>query len=197
MKLHFSPTSPYVRKVLACAIARGVEGRIERVPVNPHVSPPSLLADNPLSKVPCLVTDDGLALFDSPVICEYLDSLEGGLPMFPHGTARWRALKLQAIGDGILDAAVGRRGEQAKPNEAARDAWMARQQAAVARCLDLLEKEPPHRALDIGSIAVACALGYLDFRFSAEPWRDGHPKLAAWYDEFARNRAIADTAPAG
>ncbi len=195
MKLHYSPTSPYVRKVLACAIARGIDGQIERIPTNPHASPASLLADNPLSKVPCLVTDDGLALFDSPVICEYLDSLEGGLPLFPHGAARWRALKLQAVGDGILDAAVGRRGEQAKPEEAARTAWMERQKAAVGRALTLLEREPPHRALDIGSIAVACALGYLDFRFGTEPWRDGHPKLAAWYAEFAKNKALADTAP--
>ncbi len=195
MKLHYSATSPYVRKVMACAIARGIDGQIERVPTNPHTSPASLLADNPLSKVPCLVTDDGLALFDSPVICEYLDSLEGGLPLFPPGAARWRALKLQAVGDGILDAAVGRRGEQAKPEEAARTAWMERQKAAVGRALDLLESEPPHRALDIGSIAVACALGYLDFRFGAEPWRESHPKLAAWYAEFAKNKAIADTAP--
>ncbi len=195
MKLHYSPTSPYVRKVLACAIARGIDGQIERVRTNPHQSPPWLLADNPLSKVPCLVTDDGLALFDSPVICEYLDSLGDGPPMFPPGAARWRALMLQALGDGILDAAVGRRGEQAKPQEAARDAWMERQKAAVERAVALLEAEPPHRVPDIGSIAVACALGYLDFRFAAEPWRERHSNLAAWYGEFSAHPAIAGTAP--
>lgn len=195
MKLHYSPTSPYVRKVLACAIARGIDGEIERVRTNPHQSPPSLLADNPLSKVPCLVTDDGLALFDSPVICEYLDSVGDGPPMFPPGAARWRALKLQALGDGILDAAVGRRGEQGKPREAARDAWMERQKTAVERAVALLESEPPHRVPDIGSIAVACALGYLDFRFAAEPWRERHPNLAAWYEEFSAHPALARTAP--
>ena len=195
MKLHYSPTSPYVRKVLACAITRGIDGQINRVRANPPESPPSLLADNPLSKVPCLVTEDGLALFDSPVICEYLDSVGDALPMFPQGAARWRALKLQALGDGMLDAAVGRRGEQGKPREPARDAWMARQRAAVKRSLALLETEPPHRVTDIGSIAIACALGYLDFRFAAEPWRDEHPKLAEWYEGFARNPAIAQTVP--
>jgi len=196
VKLHYSPTSPYVRKVMACAITRGLDGQIERLPTNPHQSPPSLLADNPLSRVPCLVTDDGLALFDSPVICEYLDSLGDAAPLFPsQGAARWRALKLQALGDGILDAAVGRRGEQGKPREAARDAWMARQKAVVERAIALLESDPPHRTLDIGSIAVACALGYLEFRFADEPWREKQPKLAAWYAEFSRNPGIAQTAP--
>jgi glutathione S-transferase len=195
VKLHYSPTSPYVRKVMACAITRGVAGQIERIPTNPHQSPPSLLADNPLSKVPCLVTDDGLALFDSPVICEYLDGVGDAAPLFPQGAARLRALKLQALGDGILDAAVGRRGEQGKPREAARDAWMARQKAVVERALALLESDPPHRTLDVGSIAAACALGYLDFRFSDEPWREAHPKLAAWYAEFAQHPGIATTVP--
>lgn len=195
MKLLFSAGSPFVRKVRITAALCGLDARIEAVPVDAWASPGLLVDANPLSRVPCLITDDGMPLFDSPVICEYLDSLEGGLPLFPPGAARWRALKLQAVGDGILDAAVGRRGEQAKPEEAARTAWMERQKAAVGRALTLLEREPPHRALDIGSIAVACALGYLDFRFGTEPWRDGHPKLAAWYAEFAKNKALADTAP--
>jgi glutathione S-transferase len=171
LKLHHSATSPYVRKVMACAIARGIEGRIETVPTNPHISPPGLLADNPLSKVPCLVTDDGLALFDSPVICEYLDSVGDEMPMFPPpGPARWRALKFQALGDGVLDAAVARRMEQGKPAETARDIFMARQAVAIGRALDALEADPPANHLDIGAIAVACALGYLDFRFAGEPW---------------------------
>jgi glutathione S-transferase len=196
VKLFYSATSPYVRKVMACAIARDIDAQIEREPTNPHQSPPALLAANPLSKVPCLVTDDGMALFDSPVICEYLDSLDGGLTMFPRGTGqRWVALRLQALGDGILDAAVGRRGEMGKPQDAARDAWMARQQMLIATSLDALEQAPPSRALDIGAIAVGCALGYLDFRFGAEPWRPGRPKLAAWYENFAAEPCMALTAP--
>ena len=196
MKLFYSPSSPFVRKVMACAIARGLDQRIETVPTNPHQSPADLLAANPLSKVPGLITDDGIGLFDSPVICEYLDSLGSAAPLFPPaGPARWRALRFQAMADGILDAAVGRRMEQGRPQEAARDAAMARMAAAVARTLDQLETDPPGAALDIGSIAVACALGYLDFRFGAEPWRTGRPKLTAWFAAIEKQPAIARTAP--
>ncbi len=196
MKLFYSATSPYVRKVVVCAIVRGIDAQITRVPTNPHTSPPELLAANPLSKVPCLVTDDGVGLFDSPVICEYLDSVGDTLPLFPeHGALRWRALRQQALGDGIMDAAVGRRGEMGRPREDARDAFMARMAAAVARSLDVLESDPPHKHVDIGTITLACALGYLDFRFAHEPWREKHTKLAAWYETFAELPAIAQTVP--
>ena len=197
MKLFYSPASPYVRKVLACAISRGIAQQIDLLPTNPHVSPATLIAANPLSKVPCLLTSDGLALFDSPVICEFLDSLEDGTALMFHrpGAARWKALKLQAMADGILDAAVGRRLEQAKPVEAARTTWMARQKAAIDRTLALLEQEPPHKVVDIGSISVGCALGYLDFRFAAEPWRDAHPKLAAWWEVFSTTPGMSQTVP--
>lgn len=196
MKLYYSPTSPYVRKVVACAIIRGLDGRIERHVTNPHESPDDLLADNPLSKVPCLVTDDGLSLFGSQLICEYLDSVGDEMQLFPaHGAPRWRALKFQSVGDGILDAAVPWRGEQAKPQEAARDQQIARYRDAIDRAVDTLERDPPHKIVDIGSITVACALGYLDFRFASHPWRPGHPRLAAWYEAFARNKGIAETVP--
>lgn len=196
MKLFYSATSPYVRKVMACAIQRGIADRIETTPSNPHASPPDLLAQNPLSKVPCLVTDDGNALFGSQLICEFLDSKGEALPLFPaSGPARWRALKLQSIGDGILDAAVPCRGELARPKEAARDAVIARYKAAIARAVDVLEIDPPHKHVDIGSITVACALGYLDFRYGAEPWRANHPKLAEWYEAFNQNDCIARTVP--
>jgi len=196
VKLYDSPASPYARKVRICAITRGLDGQIKIVPCNPNESPGDLLAANPLSKIPTLVTEDGVALFDSPVICEFLDSLGDAAPMFPdHGAARWRALKLQAMGDGIMDACVPRRGELAKPKEAGRDALIARWRAAVERTLDALEAEVPHKAVDIGSIAVACALGYLDFRFPQEPWRGTRPKLAAWFAAFSEAPAVAATAP--
>ena len=195
MKLYYSPTSPYVRKVAAVAIACGLHDRITRVTTNPHTRPPELLGDNPLSKVPCLVTDDGLALFDSPVICEYLDAVgEGGL-FPPAGPLRWRALKLQAAGDGILDAALMRRMEAGRPAEDARTVNMDRQAATVARALDLLEASPPAAHLDIGTITVACALGYLDLRFPDDAWRTGRPALAAWYAAMERRPEIAETAP--
>ena len=197
MKIYHSPTSPYVRKVMACAIIRGLDGRIEKHASNPHASPADLIADNPLSKVPCLVTDDGLSLFGSQLICEYLDSLGDEQPLFPnHGAPKWRALKFQSLGDGILDAAVPCRGEQAKPSEDARDAQIARFKAVIGRTVDTLEADPPHKHIDIGSITVACALGYLDFRFASDAWRTGHPKLAAWFEAFAQNKGLAETVPA-
>ncbi len=197
MKLYHSATSPYVRKVVACALACGVSDQITRIETNPHASPPDLLAANPLSKVPCLVTEDGFALFDSPVICEYLDSVGGGLLFPPPGAARWRALRFQAIGDGIMDAAVSRRMDMARPSEAARDAAMARSRDAVERALDLLQSDPPANHLDIGAIAVACALGYLDLRFAADAWREGRGKLAQWHAEMAERPEIAGSAPPG
>jgi glutathione S-transferase len=197
VKLYYSPTSPYVRKVVACAIIRGLDNRIDRHASNPHASPADLVADNPLSKVPCLITDDGLSLFGSQLICEYLDSLGEELPLFPdHGAPRWRALKFQSLGDGILDAAVPCRGELGKPREAARDAQIARYKAVISRTVDALEADAPHKHVDIGSITVACALGYLDFRFAHDAWRSGRPKLAAWYEAFSHNKGLAETAPA-
>jgi glutathione S-transferase len=196
VKLFYSPASPFVRKVMACAIARDLGGRIEKIPMSPYEPNAEFLAANPLSKVPCLITDDGMALIDSPVICEYLDSLDGSVPLFPRpGRGRWKTLKQQALADGIMDAAVLRRGESTRPQEAARDAVMARQRAAVERALDELEREPPPKTLDIGSIAVACALGYLDFRFAAEDWRPGRGELAAWFAAISEEPALARTVP--
>ncbi|HTR17430.1 MAG TPA: glutathione S-transferase N-terminal domain-containing protein [Acetobacteraceae bacterium] len=198
MKLFYSPTSPYVRKVAAAAITLGLDQRIERIPTNAHESPAALVAANPLSKVPTLVTDDGTALFDSPVICEYLDEISDDITLFPpHGAARWRALRLQALGDGILDAAVLARMESQRPSEAARDAVIARQKGIIAHALDALEAEPPPVHLDIGAIAVACALGYLDLRFAEDAWRQNRPALAGWFEEISRHKGLAETAPAG
>lgn len=197
MKLFYSPTSPYVRKVMACAITRGIDDQIELLRVNANASPPELLAANPLSKVPCLITEDGVALFDSPVICEFLDRIGDALPTIvpESGGARWRALKQQAMGDGILDASVPRRAELQKPQDEGRVAWIARQKAAVDRTLDALERELPQDYPDIGSITVACALGYLDFRYAAEPWRPNRPRLAEWFESFSQNPGIARTVP--
>lgn len=196
MRLFLAPASPFARKVLACAIAREIDDQIELVDLDPNKSPAELLAVNPLSKVPTLVTEDGLPLHDSPVICEYLDTVGEAPPMFPsHGGPRWRALKQQAMADGIMDAAVRRRGDSLRPQEAARTAFMDRQRAAVDRTLAELERDPPHTVLDIGSIAVACALGYLDFRFAHEPWREAQPRLAGWFETMGAHPALSRSAP--
>ena len=198
MKLFYSPNSPFVRKVMACAIARGIDQRIETVPSNPHDSPAALLAANPLSKIPCLIADDGAAVFDSPVICEFLDGLGDAGPLFPPpGPARWRALTLQALADGILDAALLRRGLAGVPPGAAIAAVIARQKAVMDRALDVLEHEVPQQGLDIGTIGAACALGYLDLRFAGDDWRAGRPALASWFAAISTAPALARTAPPG
>jgi glutathione S-transferase len=199
MKLHHAPTSPFVRKVMICAILRGIEGRIELVATDPHSSPAHLLADNPLSKVPCLVTDDGVAVFDSKVICEYLDTIGDAPPLLPPTGSRERLLVQvrHALADGVMDAAVARRMRFGKPVDEARAAYLARQKAAVERGLKVLEGDPPKGLSDVGEIAVACALGYLDFRFAGEPWREGHPRLAAWFAEVSKVPALARTVPPG
>ncbi|WP_149536969.1 glutathione S-transferase family protein [Siccirubricoccus phaeus] len=198
MKLAFSPASPYVRKCTACAIARGIDGKIELWKVG--TTDPALLPLNPLSKVPSLLTDDGVPLYDSPVICEYLDSIGDAPKLFPPaGPARWKALQLQALGDGILDASQPRRREVALPQDDGRKEYIAIQQGKVARALDVLEAEAEKLGLltTIGEITVACALGYLDFRYPHEPWRPGHPKLEAWYAKVVELPAMAKTAPVG
>jgi len=196
MKLHHSAASPFVRKVDVVALHHGIA--IERVASNPHVSAADLLADNPLSKVPALVTDDGMTLPDSPLICEYLDSIGTAAKLFPAaGLARWKALRLAALADGILTAAVLRRGQSQMPQEEARIGTIARQKAAVTRTLDLLESEGVPDALDIGTLTLVCALGYLDFRFGDEDWRVGRLKLQAFFDAQMNNAIFVDTVPRG
>jgi len=194
MKLAYSPASPYVRKAVACAIARNVT--LETWTVG--TTDPALLPVNPLSKVPTLVLDDGTSLFDSPVICEYLDSLGSAPALFPpKGAARWTALRQQALADGILDATQPRRREVALPLDGGRKDYIATQQAKVTRSLAALEAEAAGLGAltTIGEIAIGCALGYLDFRFAHEPWRPGHPKLEAWYAKVVALPPLAQTMP--
>jgi glutathione S-transferase len=198
MKLAYSPASPYVRKVMACAIARGLEGRIEKWTI--ATTAPELAKVNPLSKVPTFVTDDGVVLFDSPVICEYLDSLGEAPRLFPApGTARWTALRQQALADGILDASQPRRREMALPQDEGRTNWIALQRGKVDRAIAALEAEAGNlgELKTIGEITIACALGYLDFRYAHEPWRPAAPKLAAWYERVVKLPPLALTMPVG
>ena len=195
MKLAYSPASPYVRKCMAAAIARGIQGQIELWTV-PTVDP-SLVPVNPLSKVPSLVTPEGMALYDSPVICEYLDSIGPATALFPPpGPARWNALRQQALGDGIMDATQPRRREVALPQDEGRTTYIAQQQLKVTRALDALEGETLGMLATIGEITIACALGYLDFRYAHEPWRPSHPKLEAWYAKVVVLPPMARTMPA-
>ena len=201
MKLYAIATSPYVRKVMVFAHETGLIDRIEIVKPNISLttSDPDLNRANPIGKVPALVLDDGGSLYDSPVICEYLDSLHDGPKYFPSaGPERWHALQRQALGDGMLDAAVTARLEVAARPAALQWAdYVTAQLAKVRRGLDALEADclyfPP--GLDIGSIAVACALAYLDLRYAEEEWRVGHPSLAAWFEPIAERPSMFATTP--
>lgn len=197
MKITASGASPYVRKVMACAIARGIDQQLEKWTI--ATTDPVLSNSNPLGKVPTLINDEGVALFDSPVICEFLDSIGSAPALFPAaGPARWAALRLQAIGDGILDASQPRRREIALPQDEGRVGYIDLQRGKVTRAVEMLEKEAASLGAlkTVGDIAVACALGYLDFRFANEPWRPGHPKLEAWYASVVSLPPMAKTAPA-
>lgn len=184
MKLHWSPRSPYVRKVMVCAHELGVVPRLELVRSVAAMLKPNaaIMADNPLSKIPTLVREDGSALFDSIVICEYLNDQAGG-SLFPmQADARWQALRWHALGDGLLDALILWRNERERehPLPAMLDAFDVKTRA----CLQLLDKEVEaleSAPFSIGTITVGCALGYLDYRFSALGWRALAPRLAQWF----------------
>ena len=201
MKLRYSTTSPYVRKVMVLAIEAGIDGKIEKdkTAASPIERNESLYADNPIGKVPALTTDDGMTLFDSPVICEYLDAEHAGGKFYPaKGKARWVALRQHAIADGLLDAALLARYEGfMRPQELRWDAWLAGQKGKVASALDMLEKEAADLdgPITIGHIAVGCALGYMDFRFADDNWRGSRPKLAKWYEGFAARPSMQATVP--
>lgn len=198
MTLFFSPTSPYARKVLATVMEGSLEDRVETVAVNPFEMPEALVAANPLSKIPALVPEDGPALFDSPVICEYLDSL-AGRGLFPaDAEERWPALRLQAMADGIMDAAVGRRLELNKQDASPSNATVERLEAQIRRTLDVLEAEAggfKPGTPSIGELALGCALGYLDLRWPESAWREGRDRLTAVYETLMARPSLADTAP--
>jgi glutathione S-transferase len=200
MKLHYSSASPFVRKVMVCAHERGLVDKIELVPTKVVPSEPNreYAKRAPLMKVPALERDDASVLFDSIVICEYLDTIGDALRLFPaEGEPRWRALRLHALADGILDAAVLCRYENAvRPAELRWQAWTDGQLLKVDQALDFLEKNARDlEGLTIGTVAAACALGYLDFRYADRPWRNAHPRLAAWFETMGERASFQKTVP--
>jgi glutathione S-transferase len=202
MKLRYSPTSPFVRKVMVAAIETGLLDRIEKIPTSVAPTKPNedVARENPLVKVPALITDDGLVLYDSPVICEYLDSLHSGAKLFPaSGNQRWVALRQQALGDGMLEAAILNRYEQLRPKEYQWPEWTDGQMRKVRGAVAALEIEANQGLLrgplTIGLLTIGCALGYLDFRYASENWRQRAAGLARWYDDFAERPAMKQTVP--
>lgn len=199
MKLYSSPTSPFVRKVLVLIREAGI-GNVDALPVGgTPVDPGTMPLDqNPLGKIPCLLPDVGPALYDSRVICRYLDSVSGGR-FYPAAPALWDTLVVEATADGMMEAAVLMVYEvRVRPEERRHGPWVEGQWAKVARALDMLEARwmaHLQGPLDMGQIAVGCALDYLDFRHAARDWRQGHPRLAAWVAAFAARPAMRATAP--
>jgi glutathione S-transferase len=199
MKLHWSPRSPFVRKIMIVARERGLADRITCVrtvaaTAKPHAE---LMKDNPLSKIPTLVLDDGAAIYDSSVICEYLDGLGGGPKLLPaDATARLVALRRQALGDGFLDLLVLNRDERMRAQPS--DAHLKSAAVRKAAVLEALEREADSLAaapFGIGHIAIGCALSYLDFRYADDNWRKDHPRLADWHASFAARPSVRASEP--
>jgi glutathione S-transferase len=191
MKLHWSPKSPYVRKVMICAHELGLVERLELIRSVAAMLKPNmrLMQDNPLSKIPTLVLDNGFTLFDSVVICEYLDDLGQGA-LFPRQSVeKWQALRWHALGDGLLDGLILWRNERERevPLQDLINAFELKTTACVKQLEDEAQAltEVP---FSIGHVAIGCALGYLDYRFGDFNWRGSAPRLAEWNEE-ARARA--------
>jgi glutathione S-transferase len=198
MKLYSHPVSPFARK--ARIIAHELDIKLEVIDVQAR-NDETLRRINPLKQIPILLLDDGSSLFDSPVICEYLNHTGGGkffpgMNIFRHTSGRWKALGLAALGDGVADAAVTLRYELTEPEERRNSDRMARCKATIHAGIDALERVNFAKDPTIGEIAVACALGYIDFRLSDLDWKSSHPKLSAWYARFCEYPSMKATQPA-
>jgi glutathione S-transferase len=199
MKLHWSPRSPYVRKVLIVAHEKGVADRIDKVRtrVGAFDANEVILVDNPIGKVPTLMLDNGEALYDSPVICEYLDGLSPKNPLLPApGPERIATLRRQALGDGLMDLLNGWRVDTMKP-DAPPSAVIAKASATKFwNAVGMLERSIESRdgqPVDLGDLAIACAFCYADFRFTDLDWRKDHPRLAAWHAKISERPSLVAT----
>lgn len=200
MQLFYSAVSPFVRKCLVSAHELGLRARIELLPAAPHPvnRDRAVVALNPLGKIPTLITDEGSVLYDSRVICEYLNGLGDGHLLPAQGSARWSALVDQALGDGLMDAAVLMRYEStARPENLRWSDWIAGQLDKVSCGLAQLERQASEFAdrVDLGTISLGCALGYLDLRFGSLAWRAKCPATAQWFLQFGRRGSMAATQP--
>lgn len=197
--LRASPSSPFVRKVRMAIDHVGLTGEVKIDPSDTMDANDSVRQQNPLGKIPVLLLEDGTALYDSRVIVEYLDERSGGKLVPAKGKERLLALRMQALGDGIMDAGVLQIYEKRwRPEDKWVSKWTDHQAGKVTRAFAALEQDPPSLAtIHIGQIAVAAALGYFDFRFEGK-WRTGYPKLVKWLGEFAaRVPSFEQTKPSG
>lgn len=204
LRLFHSPASPYVRKVMVTAIERSVEDRIELLPsaAGPVKRDQTIVRHNPSGKVPSALLENDQPLFDSRVICAYVDSLaSSGASVYPQDQRRFKVLMLEALADSILDACLLCRYERVmRPAELQWDDWYNGQMEKIDSGLDDLESrwfDDIAVEFHAGSIAAACTLGYLDFRFGDKDWRLSHPKLAAWFAEVSGRPSMEKTFPKG
>lgn len=200
MKLYHSPTSPYVRKVMVLLHETDQlqDVELETVASTPVSPAAPLMSKAPLTKVPALERPDGPTLFDSRVICAFLDA-RAGAALYPDGPARWDVLTLEALADGILDAALLMTYEtRLRPEDKQWDDWVEAQWVKIERaCAVLNQRWMAHLSgpLDMGQVAVGCALGYLDLRHDARGWRKGNDTLATWYEAFSARPSMTETRP--
>jgi len=196
LKLWYSPASPFVRKVLVFAHEAGLAEAITLVPGDVWSPQTEITRDNPLGKVPALVTPDGV-FAGSYLCCEYLDTLHAGTRLIPTAAReRWPVLQLHAFADGIIEAAVATVIEQLRrPKELVYQGTLDRQSAKITRTLDKIAPMPLLQAPDIATITLGCALGYLDFRMPQLEWRNGRSALSLWYEVFSARKSMQATVP--
>ncbi len=198
LKLRYSSASPFVRKVLVFAHEAGLAASIELVPTDVWAPDSDIARDNPLGKVPALVTDVG-TFIGSTLCCEYLDTLHEGRPLIPTApTERWPVLQRHALGDGIMEAAVARVVEAVRrPKDLVFQGNLDRQEAKIRRAVDAVETQAAalDKRIDLATITLACALGYLDFRLPDLNWRAGHPAVARWQEGMATRPSMTATQP--
>lgn len=198
MKLHYSSASPFVRKVMVTAIECGFGEALTLLPTNPHQSAPDLVAANPFSKVPALELDNGDVIFESLLICEYLDEMAGGGIVLPKDKKlRFPVLRRHALGSGLMEVSVLRRVESIRSKDADRDNNIVRQVMITNRVLDYLDAtaETLGDVLDLGNVSIAIALDYVDFRFSSDSWRQRRSRLACWHEKYSGRNSLKSTVP--
>jgi len=201
MKLLYAPQSPYARKVRAAAIELGLDGEmeleyVEAVPGRPNRG--FRETANPLGKIPALITRTGETIFDSTVICEYLDQLAGGGTLFPHGRDRWRVLSNHALAQGMCDAILLIRYETwLRPDTHRWPTWIDEQWDKIWSGLAWFDAHPDQlgSAVNISHLALGSLIGYMDFRFSETSWRQRFPVVASWFADLTQRPSFARTVP--
>ena len=200
MKLHYSPKSPFVRKIMVFAYETGLQDSFDRVRSVVGMLKPNaeLMKENPWNKLPTLVTDDGQVLYDSDVIMEYLDTLHDGPKLFLADGSRWKVLRWQSCGSEMLNALILWRNERERAPEKQLPELMEVFELKLNTALSMLEAEADdltNTAFSVGHIAIGCGLGYIDYRFSHIHWQPDHPKLATWYESFKARPSAQQTEP--